>query len=486
MSTGSANRPQKTSLSGSLGAFEIAFITIASAGPLLIIAGVSPVPLSIGGVGAIGAQLISGVTLLLFGFGLARMAVRIRNAGAFYAYIGQSFGRIIGGGTAILAVFVYCVIAIGQLGAMAAFSEGPFRRLTGVDLPWQVFAVVTLAIVGYLGHRKITLSAKVLAVALFIEIAILLTLAIPVLIQGGAEGLSLTGFSPSKVFESSEAGAMFVLSFGAFLGFESTAIYSDEAKEPDRTVPAAIFIAVGFLTVFYTFMVWIVSMAYGGTEIQSAAVAAVADDPVELVLTSLRLYVGNPAVVVTEIFLITSTFASTLAFHNASVRYMFALGREHMLPARLATVHPKYESPSVANYTQLSLAVLVLVLYGSFVTDPYLYFYLLLVAPAILSVIFLQALCSFAVAVFFVREDGLISRSWLTTVVSPGVGAIVLSIVTWLVATNLGYYSGQEGLFNVVLVASVPTLLIIGVVRAVYMKINKPEDYEGLTKYEVY
>ena len=35
-------------------------------------------------------------------------------------------------------------------------------------------------------------------------------------------------------------GAMFAIVFGAFIGFESTAIYSEEARDPERTVPRAV------------------------------------------------------------------------------------------------------------------------------------------------------------------------------------------------------------------------------------------------------
>ena len=102
---------------GSMGAAEIAFFTIASAGPLLVIAGFAPLAFMIGGVGAVGVQLLAGIALMLFSVGLTRMATRIRNAGAFYAYIGQGLGKPMGGGAAFLALFTYSIIAIGQLGA---------------------------------------------------------------------------------------------------------------------------------------------------------------------------------------------------------------------------------------------------------------------------------------------------------------------------------------------------------------------------------
>ncbi|GAA3367115.1 hypothetical protein GCM10020367_68800 [Streptomyces sannanensis] len=48
------------------------------------------------------------------------------------------------------------------------------------------------------------------------------------------------------------AGGMFVLVLGAFIGFEGTAIYSEEAREPKRTIPRATYLAVAFLALFYS------------------------------------------------------------------------------------------------------------------------------------------------------------------------------------------------------------------------------------------
>src|SRR5690606_40511364 len=104
-----------------------------------------------------------------------------------------------------------------------------------IDVPWPVFSFTAFAIVAYLGHRQISLSAKVLGVALLLEAAILLVLAAPVLWKGGAEGFDLDSFAPTAIFAGGGTGAMFAIVFGAFIGFESTAIYSEEARDPKRT-----------------------------------------------------------------------------------------------------------------------------------------------------------------------------------------------------------------------------------------------------------
>src|SRR5699024_3271486 len=95
------------------------------------------------------------------------------------------------------------------------------------------------------------------------EITILVCLAIAVLIQGGPEPLSAVSFTPYNTFLAPGAGTLFVLGFGSYLGFESTVLYAEEARDPRRNVPYATYIAVAFLALFYAFMFWILTAAFG-------------------------------------------------------------------------------------------------------------------------------------------------------------------------------------------------------------------------------
>ena len=130
-----------------MGPLELAFFVVAAAGPLLVVAGYTPLSFSIGGIGAPGAQLVASLVLLFFAVGLTRMALRIPNAGAFYAYIGQAFGKLAGGGAAVLAMLAYSTIAIGEIAVVGAFAAAPLSRVTGVQIPWWVWSLVALAIV---------------------------------------------------------------------------------------------------------------------------------------------------------------------------------------------------------------------------------------------------------------------------------------------------------------------------------------------------
>lgn len=475
-------KPIENRIQGRMGPFELAFFVVAAAGPLLVVAGYAPLAFMLGGIGAPGAQLVASVVLLLFAVGLTRMALRIKNAGAFYSYIGQGLSKPLGAGSATLAMTAYSIISIGQLGAVGAFAAGPMNNLLGTEIHWVVWSFIALAIVAFLGHRQISLSAKVLGIALLTEAGVLLLLAFPVLIQGGAEGFDFSSFEPSAVFAGGGTGAMFAIVFGAFIGFESTAIYSEEARDPEKTVPRAVYLAVGFLGVFYTFMMWVVYVAFGKSEIVDAATA----DPVGLVFSAMEAYVGHNAVVVMEILLVTSAFASTLAFHNTASRYMFTLSREKMLPSFLSRVHPKHHSPFAASGFQSALGLVIVAAFAIIGADPYLQLFLLLVAPGVLTVIVLQALTSLAIILYFNRNGNREGLSIWSTVVAPILSLVGLGVATYLIVINFDLLSGRTDRVNWLLLSIIPLMFAVGVIRALWMRSNAPDDYAKLTETNVF
>jgi amino acid transporter len=270
--------------------------------------------------------------------------------------------------------------------------------------------------------------------------------------------------------------------FGAFIGFESTAIYSEEARDPERTVPRAVYLAVAFLGIFYTFMAWVVYVAFGNADIVEAATA----DPVGLVFTATEQYVGHWAVVVMELLLVTSAFASTLAFHNTASRYLFTLGRERMLPQVLARVHPRHHSPHVASAVQGVVALVVITCFVIADADAYLQVFLLMVAPGVLTVIVLQAVCSLAIIVYFNRVSTTHGLSAGSTRVAPALSLVGLAVASWLVARNFELLSGRTDWVNWLLLGFIPLAFLAGVARALWLGQRQPEVYATLTRTEVF
>ncbi|UYM03485.1 APC family permease [Solicola gregarius] len=463
---------------GAVGMWDLVFFVVAAAAPLSVMSGVSPLAIGFGGVQAPGGYLTGGIVMAVFAVGFTTMSRYVPNAGAFYAYIGQGLGRTVGVGAAFVALVSYVSIAISFIPALGVFAHDTFDSLFGIDLPWGVWAVIGGVLVAALGYLNVTLSAKVLGLLLGLEVLILLVFAVPVLLQGGEEGLSFDSFNLVDMFGPG-VGALFVLSFGAFLGFESTAIYSEEARDRRRTVARATYVAVGFLAVFYTIVVWAVIMAYGPND----AVAEANADPTNMVFTATEEWVGAPAADMMRILIVTSTLAAALAFHNASSRYIHALAREGVLPRVGATTNAKTGSPSLASLFVSALALVVILVFAAFGADPYLNTFLWLNGIGIPGIIALQVLCSAAIVAFFARDSRGVHV--VKRLIAPLVATIALAVALTLIAKNLDLLTGAETAVNVALMSITPAAFVIGVLVALRIRRTDPEAYGGLTTTEV-
>jgi hypothetical protein len=317
-------------------------------------AGVAPLAIMIGGIGAPAGYLIAGLILTVFAVAFTAMSIYIHNAGAFYSYIARGLGKPAGLGAAALAVFSYNAIQIGVYGAFGYFAAITAKDLTGADLPWWTWAAIGIAVVWFFGHRSIHAGAKVLGTLLIAETGILALLAAAILVKGGAHGLSLASFAPAHIVTGG-MGSVLALAFGAFIGFEATAIYREEARTPNRTVPRATYVAVGFLGLFYAFISWVIIQAFGNT----GAVQAASEDPAGMFFTAMNTYVGSWATDLMRVLIVTSLFAALLAFHNAITRYTYALASEGALPRQLGRIHPVHKSPYIAGLAQTGLAAIV-------------------------------------------------------------------------------------------------------------------------------
>src|SRR3712207_3070588 len=182
-----------------------------------------------------------------------------------------------------------------------------------------------------LTYFDVNLTAKVLGVFLVTEIVMLALGAIAVLVKGGgpdgfavAETLNPIGaFTPAAIAGAS-AGLGLFFAFWSWVGFESTAMYGEESRNPKRVIPRATFIAVIGVGLFYVFISW---MAIAGTGL-SQSVTLSQENPFALFFSPTREFVGGWAVVLFQWLIITGSYACGLAFHNCASRYLYAIGRE--------------------------------------------------------------------------------------------------------------------------------------------------------------
>ncbi|MEV5976075.1 APC family permease [Streptomyces sp. NPDC052114] len=457
---------------GSLGTADIAFFVVSAAAPLTVMAGVAPIALTLGGIGAPVGYLLAGLTLTVFAVGFTTMSRHVRSGGAFYAYITRGLGRPAGIAAALLAMLGYNGMEIGVYGLLGTAAQDTAGVLFGADIPWLPVSLAGLLLIWYGGFRSIDFGAKLLGVLLVAETGILVLLAGGVLLKGGADGLGLAGLAPGNVLVPGTA-AVLACAFAAFTGFESTVIYRREARDPDRTVPRATYIAVAFLGLFYAFVVWTVVQAFGDEQVVKAA----ASDPAGLFFTAITTYVGAWAADLMHVLIVTSVLASLLAFHNAINRYTLSLAEEGVLPEVLGRVHPRHRSPHVAGAAQTALGAAVVLAFAAADADPYQQLLLWVNTPGMIGLLTLQLLAAIAVPCYFRRISH--QEGTLRTVVAPLAATVLLTAALVLVVGHVDLFTGASPLVNTVLVALVPAVLVLGVALALRLRHSRPEVYEN-------
>jgi amino acid transporter len=457
-------------LRGSIGVVGIVFLVVAAAAPLTAIGGALPVMLAIGnGAGNPMAYVVAAVVLLLFSVGYAAMSRHVVDAGAFYAYVSKGLGTPVGVGAAGLALLTYTAIQAAIYGLAGATAQGLSTQYGGPDLPWWVWAFLLMAVVGLLGYRNIDVGTKVLGVLLTLEIGVIAVVAGAVLVQGGADGIDVRSFTPSAFF-SGAPGISIMFAVASFIGFEATAIYGEEARNPRRTVPLATYLAVVLIGAFYALSSWAVVLAFGSDGVVAAAQA----DTAGLVFTAAAEYVSPVVADVMLVLLLTSLFAALLAFHNAISRYLFALGRQGMAPGVLGRTHVRHTSPHVGSLTQTASAFGVVAVFAVAGSDPVLQLFTWMSGLATVSILLLMVLTSVAVLAFFARSR-VDRRAWHTRV-APALGTLGLLGIVGLVLANFTTLISGDAVLATVLLAVIAAAFALGVVVAL---VRRPRRAPG-------
>ncbi len=422
-----------------IGMWQIVFFVIAAAAPLTGMLGIIPITIRLGnGAGVPGAFVAAGLILLVFSVGYAAMSRHVVNAGAFYAYLAQGLGRCFGVGGAFVAVASYTAMQVGLYALFGFFATLIVNPLLHAGLPWYLYAAVAIALVQFLGLRKLDLSGLVLGLFITLEMGILLALSLAIIAHGGGpQGFNLRPFAPSVVFRG-HLGIAIMFALASFVGFEATAIYGEESRNPTRTVPLATYASVTIIMVFFALVTWAIVSAYGVDHVVAAALA----DPGNFWFAQSDAYLGRVGSGIMRTLLLSSIFACLLAFHNTITRYLFALGREGLLWRGLADVHSEYQSPYKASYAQTACAVVGVMAAVWSGGDPMTVVFSWSSAFATIGIVGLQFMVSVAVIVFF-RRNALDKRVW-NTLLAPVLGMLGLGYALVLLIENLPALSGSD------------------------------------------
>ncbi|OJY50273.1 APC family permease [Pseudonocardia sp. 73-21] len=476
---------------GALGLPSVLFCIVTGAAPLTAMLFNVPVAVQGGGYAAPAAFLIATVALTIFSVGYTAMSRRVTSAGGFYTFVSRGLGRVTGVGAGLLIGLCYIVFVAAVISVMGYFAATSIQTWTGLELPAWVYMAVGLAVMSALAWFHIELTAKVLGVMLVAEVLAPLVLGVSILVHGGAQGLSPAPLDPAEVlgnagaikaFGSAATGIALFAAFWSWVGFEMAPNYAEESRDPVRIAKIATYGSVIGLGVFYMFVSYAYVVGWG----PDASVQAVSDQFSGAFASAFYplsdKYVGTPLTTVIQLLAITSSFACAMAFFNTGARYLFALGREHVLPPVLGSVSKRH-NPAVASMTVTVIVALYIV--GFTVYDPSTEGALLKLGTwspllGVLGILAVQALVCVAIIRYFLTtaRDGF---HWFTTLVAPVLGGLAMAGACYLLIANRSTLAAAEDVpFITLLPWAVLAMFVAGLVIALVMRSRRPDRYARL------
>lgn len=366
------------------------------------------------------AFIVCAVAMALIVTSFAIAGSRVSLTGGLYAYVEVAFGPYIG----FLAGALYFLTAtLSVSGVVTLFAQSlavlwPALNSLGGHFLIGLLAFGTLTVINVRGVRVGT--AAVGAVTIIKLVPLLFFVGAGLFFVRPSAALAVALPDPKSLGEG-----VLLLIF-AFAGIEVALVPSGEVLAPARTVPRAIYFALGLTTLLYL-LIQIVAQGILDGDLGYFTAAPLAE--------AARRFAGPIA----SNFLVVGATVSAFGFVASDVlsspRILFALGRDRFLPNFFTHVHPRFRTPDVAIASYCSLC-LILSLISSFQD---------LAILADVSVLILYLLCCAATLVLMrrdIRADGKPFSFPGAWIVPP----IAIAIIVWILAHATRKEFGITGL----------------------------------------
>jgi amino acid transporter len=274
------------------------------------------------------AMVVGMIFSLCLAVIIGEFARKLPAAGSFYNYLSHAFGPKVGFVTGVMLFGAYVLLLPFQLCFFGTFVS-EYLDGQGVHIAWQWFAAALIVFSSVLTIAGLIPSLRVGLFFLAFEILIFGLIALIVLINGGADGLSLKPFNPSESalgFSGIIYGLVFAIF--AFVGFESSTTLGEEAHEAHRTIPRAVLLTTLAIGAFYVLLIYSGVVGFG---LNAAGLEALQSDATPFD-TLARSFSGPFLGTLSIIAVMTSFIALNIVTVTAASRMIFSMGRDRMLP----------------------------------------------------------------------------------------------------------------------------------------------------------
>lgn len=281
----------------------------------------------VGGATAL-VQVVAAVAMSFVAYAFVIFTRTFNSAGSVYGFTGAVVGPRFGFFSALTLLLVYVDFA-GGVYASTADEAQPVLASIGVHGPWPAYAFAVAALVAALALLDVRVSAAVILVVEGASMVLVLVAAVIITAKGGYHhhAFSSAPFRPSGLSRAA-LGLGTVYAFSIFSGFEGAATLGEEARQPQRAIPRAIWLSLAVVALYDVLVTAVIQNAY-------ASVGALSASSVPLVAVTDR-YVAPWYGELVNLGAVLSSFGAALALVVGASRMLFALGRDGFGPRLLS------------------------------------------------------------------------------------------------------------------------------------------------------
>jgi amino acid transporter len=316
------------------------------------------------------AFLISAIAVLLLSYSFVRLSQHFNTAGSVFGFVGATLGARAGAVAGWCLLGGYLIFGAGSCYAAAVFFNSLLANL-GVAHPAQWLPyVVTLGLLAIATAITVIPARRGNDLLLIFEactVVLIVLISIVVLIKistgGGPQGehFTLTVFVPAKGVSTSSLFLGAVFGILAFVGFEGAATMGEEARDPRRSIPQAIFGTVLIGGTFYVFTAAVEVMGYGADKAGLARFEASGSLFGGLGSAYISSWVGDVVTVGTMV----SALAGAIGCVVGASRMIYAMSRVSRRPDQpLLRVSTRFGTPVGAIAAAFVIMVLSVIGFG--------------------------------------------------------------------------------------------------------------------------
>lgn len=346
-------------LARSIGLFPLTMIGIgATVGTGIFTLLSQAVPLA--GPAVIWSFVIAGVVAGLTAVCYAELASAVPVSGSSYSYAYATMGELVAMVVAACLLLEYGVSAAGSSVGWSQYLNQLLGNVFGIQIPQALAespeggglinlpAMILVALCALLLIRGTGESAKVNAVMVVLKLAVL-----ALFIVIGLNGWNSDNFAHFAPFGFGGVSAAAGVIFFSYVGLDAVSTAGEEVRNPRRTMPLAMLIALVGVTTVYVLVaiVGVAAQSYRKFDGQKAGLAAILQDVTGSAWPGTVLAAGA----------IISIFSVTLVVLYGQTRILFAMGRDGLVPPIFHRVNPRTVTPV---HNTVIVAVVVALLAG--------------------------------------------------------------------------------------------------------------------------